>query len=147
VYTKLEEITSIQMAANDQRRNVDGETIIHKLEEMNEAANMIKHEIKELSKKEDQAKQVTITRDLSLPIRKSIEEKISKLVTNLNPSPEVQPSVRPKEQSKDEHPAKDSKDTKTTEGSGDSNTGSIIEMRRGLLFASSIGLGVTCVIC
>ena len=72
---------------------------------------------------------------------KSIEEKISKLVSNLNSSPKAQPSVRPKEQSKEEHPAKESKDTKAKEGSGDSNTGSIIEMRRGLLFASSIGLG------
>ena len=108
-------------------------------DKMNEAANMIKHEIKQLSKKEDQAKQVTS--DLSLPILKSIEEKISKLVSNLSPSPEAQPSVRPKEQSKEEHPAKESKDTKAKEGSGDSNTGSIIEMRRGLLFASSIGLG------
>ena len=136
VFSNLEEITSIQMKHSED--NLDGKAIVAKLAEINEANNVIKHELGELNKKENEAKQAAT--EISVPILKSIEENIAKLVANLNASSKAQESVRPKEQPRPEYAAQDSTERTAVDCPGDED---IVELnkRRGLFFSSSIGLG------
>ena len=156
VFSKLEEITSIHQAAVNTPVVLDTEKIVGKLEEMTIATNDIKSEVKQLESKERQLfKEATENVEQSLPVLKSIEEKVSKLLTSLDASPDIQPSVRPKEATKPptvseksdniqaeavtkEHV--DETETEDAEQITDANV-EVSGRRKALFFSSSIGLG------
>ena len=137
VFTKLNEITSIHMAANE--KNIDGQTIVTKLNEMNEVTNTIKTELGELNRRENQANQTAA--ESSVSILKSIEEKITKLVANANASSQAEPSVRPKEPSLPVVTEATSEETVENPSGEENATNGKQNVRKALFFSSSIGLG------
>ena len=157
VFTKLEDISSIHVAANEittvmkevqnNTKSVeecikDNQNILAKLEEVSNVANVIKNDLTKVSEVEI-LKTIKENSEKTLPVLNSLENKFSSLVESLNSankeSPketQAEPSVRPKERVG----AEKANNTKKPENESDIEVEVINAKKRGIFYASSIGL-------
>ena len=154
IFSKLRDISSIQMAANTDNgggetlkmdnKTIEGlvkdnKSLIDKLEEVRETTNSLKEDIKSRDKAVESAVDNTAK---IIPVITALEKQVTTLVNSLNPSPTFQPSVRPKEVDKKDPPTDGSKMKSNESESEEKSEPKIVEItfRKGVFMSSSIGL-------